>query len=81
VVIFDCQSMNFIDSQGASKLIDIAEYLHANGVSFRMARVKPRVIEVLERDGLVQRIGPANFHLDVDEAAEAHLAQLRPKPT
>lgn len=80
VVIFDCQSVNFIDSQGASKLVDIADYLHANDVSFRMARVKPRVIEVLERDGLVQRIGPANFHLDVNEAAEAYLAQLPQKP-
>jgi anti-anti-sigma factor len=79
VVIFDCQSVNFIDSQGASKLVDIADYLHEKGVSFRMARVKPRVIEVLERDGLIQRIGPANFHLDVDEAAEAHLAQMGPK--
>jgi sulfate permease, SulP family len=81
VVIFDCQSVNFIDSQGAGKLVDIADYLHANDVSFRMARVKPRVIEVLERDGLIQRIGPANFHLDVNEAVEAYLAQLRPKST
>lgn len=77
VVIFNLQSVNFVDSQGASKLGEIADYLHANGVSFRLARVKPRVMDVLERDGLIQRIGPASVHLDVAEAVEAHLKQLR----
>lgn len=79
VVIFNLQSVNFVDSQGASKLGEIADYLHANGVSFRLARVKPRVMDVLERDGLIQRIGPASVHLDVAEAVEAHLKQLRPE--
>jgi len=79
VVIFNLQSVNFVDSQGASKLGEIADYLHANGVSFRLARVKPRVMDILERDGLVQRIGPASVHLDVAEAVEAHLKQLRPE--
>jgi high affinity sulfate transporter 1 len=81
VVVFDLQSVNFIDSQGASKLGEIADNLHANGLSFRLARVKPRVMNVLERDGLIQRIGPANFHLDVNQAVEAHLAQAYPEST
>jgi SulP family sulfate permease len=76
-VVFDLQSVNFIDSQGAGKLGEIAGNLHAKGLSFRLARVKPRVMAVLERDGLVQRIGAANFHLDVEEAVEAHLEQPR----
>jgi SulP family sulfate permease len=79
VVVFNCQSVNFIDSQGAGKLGDIANQLHEKGVAFRLARVKPRVMDVLERDGLVQRIGQANFHLDVAEAVEAHLERVRPE--
>jgi hypothetical protein len=33
-------------------------------------------MEILERDGLVKRIGPGNFYLDVNQAVEAYLAQV-----
>jgi hypothetical protein len=79
-VIFDLQGVNFIDSQGASKLGEISENLRASGLSFRLARVKPRVMEVLESDGLVQRIGPASFHLDVNEAVEAGMTHVQQAP-
>jgi anti-anti-sigma factor len=78
VVVFNCQSVNFVDAQGAGKLGEIAAYLKAKGVELRLARVKPKVMEVFERDGLVERIGPAKFHLDVEEAVEAHLEQVHP---
>src|SRR5215218_5497086 len=71
-------SVVVFDLQGAGKLGEIADSLHAKGLSFRLARVKPRVMDVLERDGLVERIGPANFHLDVNQAVEAHLPQMQP---
>jgi SulP family sulfate permease len=80
VVIFDLQSVNFIDSQGAGKIGEIAVALRAKDMSFRLARVKPRVMAVLERDGQIERIGPANINLDVAEAVEAHFAQERPAP-
>jgi sulfate permease, SulP family len=80
VVIFDLQSVNFIDSQGAGKIGEIADTLHAKDLSFRLARVKPRVMAVLERDGQIERIGPANVHLDVAEAVEAYFEQKRPAP-
>jgi SulP family sulfate permease len=75
VVVLDFQSVYIIDSQGAGKLGEIADGLHAKGLSFRLARVKPAVMEVLERDGVVKRIGPGNFYLDVNQAVEAYLAQ------
>jgi anti-anti-sigma regulatory factor len=78
VVVFDLQSVYIVDSQGAGKLGEIADSLHTKGLSYRLARVKPRVMDVLERDGLVERIGPANFHLDVNQAVETHLAQMQP---
>ena len=36
------RACNFVDSQGAGKLGEIADSLRAKGVSFRLARVKPR---------------------------------------
>ena len=75
-VVLDFQSVYIIDSQGAGKLGEIADGLHAKGLSFRLARVKPAVMEVLERDGLVERIGPGNFYLDVNQAVEAYLAHV-----
>ena len=75
VVVLDFQSVYIVDSQGAAKLGEIADNLHAKGISFRLARVKPPVREVLERDGIVERIGPGNFYLDVNQAVEAYLAK------
>src|SRR6476620_2253426 len=75
VVVLDFQSVYIVDSQGAAKLGEIADNLHAKGISFRLARVKPPVREVLERDGIVERIGPGNFYLDVNQAVEAYLAE------
>ena len=75
MVIFDLGSVNFIDSQGSSKIGDIADSLHAKDLSFRLARVKPRVLEVLERDDQIERIGRENINLDVAEAVDAYLTQ------
>jgi MFS superfamily sulfate permease-like transporter len=79
VVVFDLQSVYTVDSQGAGKLGEIADGLRARGVSFRLARVKPQVMEVLARDGQIERIGAANVHIDVNGAVEAHLAAARPE--
>ena len=77
VVVLDMQSVEFVDAQGAGKLGEVADSLRAKGLSFRLARVKPRVMEVLVRDGLVERIGAENFHLNVNAAVEAHLKQAQ----
>lgn len=74
LVILDCQSINFIDAQGADKLERIARDLNARGISFALARVKPPVLEVLERSGTLDKIGRDNLHLDVNDAVDAYLA-------
>jgi sulfate permease, SulP family len=70
-VVLSCQSISFIDSQGAWKLGEIADLLRTAGVDFRLARVKPRVMAVLARDGLIERIGEDHVYLDVDDAVAA----------
>jgi SulP family sulfate permease len=76
MVVFDLQSVNFIDSQGAHKLGEISTNLRGKGLMFCLARVKPQVMEVLARDGQIEKIGPENIYLDVNAAVEA--SQSRP---
>jgi anti-anti-sigma factor len=73
LVILDCQSINFIDAQGADKLERIARDLNARGIEFALARVKPPVLAVLERSGTIDQIGNQNLHLDVSDAVDAYL--------
>lgn len=71
-VILDCQSVSFIDAQGAEKLSRIHHDLASRQIRFCLARVKPGVFEVLERDGVVASIGRENFYLDVSDAVMPH---------
>ncbi|MGH3138503.1 MAG: SulP family inorganic anion transporter [Gaiellales bacterium] len=73
-VILDLEAVAFIDSQGAEQLAQIHELVGAQGATLRMARVKPRVMAVLERDGVIDRIGADHIHGNVHRAVEAQLA-------
>jgi high affinity sulfate transporter 1 len=77
LVILDCQSVNFIDAQGAEKISRIYRYLAARNIAFHLSRVKKSALEVLERDGVVAEIGPEKFHLDVSDAVDAYLTRCR----
>ena len=76
-VVLDCKSVNFIDSQGSEKVGELVDLARASDISFRLARVKPAVLEVLARDGVLDRLSTDNIHEDVDEAVEAQLALAR----
>jgi high affinity sulfate transporter 1 len=67
-IVLDCGGMGFIDSQGAAKLDEIAEFVRAAGITLHLARVKPQVRVILERDGFVDRLGPNRIHGNVEEA-------------
>src|SRR4029079_15505755 len=49
-IVLDCVAMEFIDSQGSSKLHEILDLTQQAEVTLRLARVKPSVAEVLARD-------------------------------
>jgi SulP family sulfate permease len=73
-LVLDLEGVNFIDSQGAAKMTEIHDLAEADGVTLRLARVKPQVLAVLEADGIVERIGPDRIHGNVHLAVEAQLA-------
>jgi len=73
--VLDLEGVNFIDSQGASKLREIRDLAEVNGLALHLARVKPQVMAVLLADGLAERLGLDRIHGNVDRAVEAHLAR------
>jgi SulP family sulfate permease len=72
LVVLDLRSVNFLDSQGASKVGEIADFLHKEGVAFKLAHVKPGVMEVLTRDGQTERIGASNIYPNIDQAVRMY---------
>ncbi|MET1231420.1 MAG: sulfate permease [Candidatus Limnocylindrales bacterium] len=76
-VVLDCQGIDFIDSQGSAKLREFVELARLNQVVFRLARVKPSVMEILARDGVVAELGSDRIHADVHEAVTAQLGSDR----
>jgi high affinity sulfate transporter 1 len=73
-IVLDCGGMDFIDSQGSAKMSEILNLTRQAGVTLRLARLKPPVREVLERDGVLGRIGDDKIHGNVDHAVHAQLA-------
>lgn len=75
-LVLDLEGVNFIDSQGAAKVTEIHELTQADGVTLRLARVKPQVLAVLEADGIIDRIGADHVHGNVYVAVEAQLTDV-----
>ena len=83
-LVLDLEGVDFVDSQGAAKLAELHEITRADGVTLRLARVKPHVRAVLAADGVLDRIGADNIHGNVHRAVEAELreaSRASPKPT
>ena len=76
-VVLDFEGINFVDSQGAAKLSEIHEVTEADGVSLRLARVKPQVRRVLEADGFLEQIGRDRVHGNIPGAVDAAIEELR----
>jgi sulfate permease, SulP family len=75
-LVLDFEGVNFVDSQGAAKVAEIHELTDADGVTMRLARVKPQVFAVLQADGIIDRIGADHVHGNVHRAVEAQLADI-----
>jgi sulfate permease, SulP family len=74
-LVLDLEGVNFVDSQGSAKITEIHQLTEADGVTLRLARVKPHVLAVLQADGVVDRIGVDHIHGNVHRAVEAQLAE------
>ena len=76
-IVLDCGGINFVDSQGAAKMADIADLAREAGVTLRLARLKPAVRATLARDGVIERIGAERIHGNTYRAVEAEEAAAK----
>ena len=74
-VVIDLEGVNFIDSQGSAKVDDILVLCDQAGVTLRLARVKPGVRAVLEREQFIERLGSDHIHGNVHRAVQAQTAE------
>jgi high affinity sulfate transporter 1 len=73
-LVLDCEGINFVDSQGSAAIDDLLVLCSQADVTMRLARVKPAVRAVLEREGTLERLGAARIHGNVHRAVEAQLS-------
>ena len=79
-IVLDCEGIDFIDSQGSAKMGEIVELTKQSGITLRLARVKPAVLEILKRDGFLERIGADRTHGNVYRAVEAEMREAGSRP-
>ena len=68
-VVIDFEGINFIDSQGSGKMAELVELATNYDIELRLTRVKPQVMEVLRRDGVIDSLGEDHIYGNVYEAA------------
>jgi sulfate permease, SulP family len=79
-IVLDCVAIEFIDSQGTAKMHEILDLMEQTGVTLRLARVKPAVRVLLERDRVLVRVGDDRIHEGVAQAVEAQMAAASTRP-
>jgi SulP family sulfate permease len=68
VIVLDFEGVNFIDAQGSGEVGTIVDSAARTGISVRLTRVKRPVREMLQRDGLIDKIGAGNVYGNVYES-------------
>jgi len=63
-----------LDSQGSASVDDLLVLCSQADVTLRLARVKPGVRAILEREGTIERLGPERIHGNVHRAVETQLS-------
>lgn len=66
--------VNFVDSQGTTAVGEIVRLPEESGVELRLASVRPAVRAMLERDGVIDRLGVDQVHGSAHRAVAAHLS-------
>ena len=76
-VVLSMEGVNFIDTEGADVLKAIARAGADRSIDLYLARVKPQVVEVLERDGFFDLVSRDHVSDDIAAAVRLH-AQRHP---
>jgi anti-anti-sigma factor len=68
-IVLDFEGVNFIDSQGCDMVAELVDKATNYEVELRLTRVKPDVKSLLQRDGVIERLGESQIYGNVYEAA------------
>jgi SulP family sulfate permease len=79
-IVLDCSGIDYVDSQGSAKLGDILGLTEQAGITLRLAKLKPAAAAILDRDGVLERIGPDRIHGSVHRAVKAQLGSAAVPP-
>jgi SulP family sulfate permease len=74
-IVLDCEGINFMDSQGSATRAEIVDLAEQSDAAVRLTRLKPAVRAILERDGVVERLGPDMIHGNIYRAVRAALSE------
>jgi len=67
-IVLSFEGINFVDSQASDAVGKIIDNAHSSNVEVGLSRVKARVRDVLERDGVLERLGPDHVYASTYEA-------------
>jgi len=83
-VVIDAEAISDVDSTGAAMLGDLIDDLGTRGIALALARLKEPVAAYLSRAGVMDKLGPGNLYVEVDDAVDAVTSGVEaaaPKPT
>jgi SulP family sulfate permease len=72
-LLIDAEGMSDIDTTATQQLGELLDELDAAGIEVLWARVRQPVLDMLERSGLLDRIGDDHIFLEVDDAVAHYL--------
>jgi len=72
-LLIDAEGMSDVDATAAQQLGELLDDLDAVGIEVLWARVRRPVVDMLERSGLMDRIGEDHVYLEIDDAVSEYL--------
>ena len=72
VIIIDCESMNNLDSSGVHALIETIDLYSSKGIEITFSGVKGPVRDVMEKGGVISKLGIDNFYMSIQDAVDAY---------
>jgi SulP family sulfate permease len=75
-VILDASSMNGIDSSAIYTIEELYTYLNKKGIKWLCCDAKGPLRDALEKSGLVEKLGPDNFFVSVQDAVDTFDGKL-----
>ncbi|MFL7869172.1 MAG: SulP family inorganic anion transporter [Candidatus Promineifilaceae bacterium] len=65
IIVIDFEGINYIDSQGADTVAEVLDLATGHNIELRLTRLKANVKAVLDRDGVIDRLGEGYIYGNV----------------